>query len=151
MSTHAELQERVRQIEAGLNDIGQQQLDASPEAQQYLSNTLDSVRGAVCHILSPHLSDPRLERFDALAAQCDREKFGRTVIPRLRHALQRRIAAERFGLSFDPGADIERNTLLRGALMSMHTYTFRDDLPYAGDRAVLKAVIALFPDVPFPH
>lgn len=151
MSTDEELRDGVRQIEAALDQIARQELDASFEARRGLMDALSVVRGSVCRILSAHITDPLLTRFDALAGQCDQSVVHMGILQRLRDALLRKIAVERFGLRFDPQADLEGNRLLRGALMVVYTYTFRDDLPYQGDRSCLTEIITLFPDVPFPR
>ena len=133
-----------------MGQIEQQSLGATPEGQQLLGGALDAVRRAVCLNLTSQLADPLLTRFEELAAGCDKSKIWDITISTLRSALLRKIAATRFGLKFDPQAELAGNQLLRGALMSIHTYTFRDDLPYKGDRSILKEMIALFPDVQCP-
>jgi|GEM_PF-5789691 len=115
-----------------------------------LREVTEEIRWGVCNALTEHCcDDPRFAQLDALVAQCDPRIVDASIGDRLRCVLKRIVARERFGLPF--GSDLNGSgvSTLRGAFLLVHQYTFREDLPYDGDRQKLSEIIALFPGVLF--
>ena len=140
-------QPHIDTIKRALLEIEQQDIGGTQEQRKELLRDLDNVRGSICIILASHLTDARRDQFDDLASQCDENVIHESTLGILRYALLRTIAAERFDIPFD----MQRNVVVRGVLLHVHSYSFREDLPYKGDRSVLKEILKLFPEATFLH
>ncbi|MDD4287363.1 MAG: hypothetical protein PHO20_04650 [Candidatus Peribacteraceae bacterium] len=147
--TAEELCTDIQRIEAALAGVAQMRIFEAG-GQHALQKGIEMIRWALCDALSVHLDDPRLAHFDKLVALCDKNIIRDDVAARMRAVLLRIIAHERFDLPFQFDLRGGNFPAFCGAFLLAHSYTFRDDLPYQGDRSVLRDLLGLFPNISFP-